>query len=191
MNRMSLRLFRSTGYHSILAPGETRIALHPGWAVLGASAWTGFACNAWLWLAAVGRGDDGVAALFAGVVIASACGFVLSLACWRRTFKPVATVVLLLAALACAGAWSHGMGLQQAIAARPLQLLPGWAALFGWQVPALLVVLGGVPVLWLWNTQLRRLSGSEQLRANLAGMAIAALCGVLGWIGSSALATAI
>lgn len=185
MTRMSLRLFRSTGYHSILAPGETRVALHPGWAVLGASAWVGLACNPWLWLAAIGRGDDGLTALFAGIVAASACGFLLSVACWRRTFKPVATVVLLLAALACAGVWSHGLSLQQAVAARPSQLLPGWVALFGWQVPTLLVVLGVAPVLWLWNTQLRRLGGPSQLRANLGGMAIAALCGVMGWVGYS------
>ncbi len=182
---MSLRLFRTTGYHSILTPGESRIALHPGWAVLAASAWIGLACNPWLWLALVGRGTDGPAALAAGLVIASACGFVLSLACWRRTFKPAATLVLLVAALACAGVWSHGMSLQDAMAARPTALLPGWAALFGWQVPSLLVVLGVAPMLWLWNTQLRRLTGPAQGRANLAGMAIAALCGVLGWIASS------
>jgi lipid A ethanolaminephosphotransferase len=182
MIRMSLRLFRSTGFHSILDPGEARLALHPGWAVLGASAWVGIACNLWLWLALAGRGGDVAVSLFAGVLAGSACGFVLSLSCWRRTFKPVATLVLLLAAVACAGVWSQGMSLQQAAAAKPAAFFPAWTVLFGWQVPALLAALGVAPVLWLWNTQLRRLSGPAQWRSNLAGMAIAALCGLLAWV---------
>lgn len=185
MNRMSLRLFRSTGYHSILAPGETRVALHPGWAVLAASAWIGLACNVWLWQVLIGRADDWAASLCAGVVVASGCGFVLSVAGWRRTFKPVATLLLLAGAWLSAGIWSHGTTLQAAAGTRPFALVPSWVALFGWQVPLLLVVLGLVPVLWLWNAQLRRLGGPEQLRVNLAGMALAALCGVLGWVGFS------
>lgn len=185
MNRMSLRLFRSTGYHSILAPGETRVAPHPGWAMLAASAWIGFACNVWLWQVLLGRSAEWASPLCAGIVVASGCGFALSLAGWRRTLKPVATLLLLAGAWLSAGIWSHGLGMQAAAAARPLALFPSWVALLGWQVPMLLFVLGVVPVLWLWNAQLRRLSGPEQLRVNLGGMALSALCGVLGWVGFS------
>ena len=46
---MSLKLFRSTGYSSILAPGESRVATHPGWVILAISLWIGFACNVALW----------------------------------------------------------------------------------------------------------------------------------------------
>ena len=49
MRTMALKLFRSTGYSSILAPGETRIATHPGWLILAISLWIGFACNVAVW----------------------------------------------------------------------------------------------------------------------------------------------
>lgn len=169
---MSLKLFRSTGYHSILTPGETRLALHPGWAVASAAGWIGFACNVWLWhaLATGGSGLLPALALAAGITGAAAC--LLSLFGWRRTFKPVATAVLLLAALMAGGAWVNGVP-AQALADdtfRLASMLPPWAALFRWQVPTLLVVLGLLPVLWLWNLQLRRLSGPAQMGANLWGM---------------------
>ena len=57
---MSLKLFRSTGYSSILAPGESRVATHPGWVILAISLWIGFACNVAagpkIWL--IGSDDD-------------------------------------------------------------------------------------------------------------------------------------
>ena len=58
------------------------------------------------------------------------------------------------------------------LAQRPSGLLPAWSSFLGWQVPALLVGLGVVPVLWLWSTHPRRLSGPEQLVANITGMVI-------------------
>ena len=55
---MSLKLFRSTGYASILSPGETRVATHPGWLMAAVSAWVGFACNVALWRAFVAGWRD-------------------------------------------------------------------------------------------------------------------------------------
>lgn len=178
---MSLKLFRHTGYHSILAPGETRVAMHPLWAVLAASAWIGLVCNVWLWQSLMGNTVSPQRALGLGLVVGGAACVVLSLCGWRRTFKPVATVLLFGAALLAGGAWTQGLPLDTVLAQRQLgPLLPSWAALFGWKVPTLLVVLGLVPVLWLVNKQLRRLTGPAQLTANLTGMAIGALLVVAG-----------
>jgi lipid A ethanolaminephosphotransferase len=171
---MSLKLFRSTGFHSILTPGEARLALHPGRAVAMVSLWIGVACNPWPWQALVGAGPSFAGAVAAAVGLAGAAGFVLSLLGWRRTFKPAATFLLLGAALFAGGIWTQAVPPAALVddSTRLSSMLPGWAALFGWQVPTLLALLGGLPVLWLWNTQLRRLSGPEQLRSNVTGTCV-------------------
>jgi len=171
---MSLKLFRSTGYHSILSPGETRVAMHPGWAVMAASVWIGYACNPWFWHS-LAAGADVVPATLLGAAVTGATGSVVSLFGWRRTLKPVATVLLAAAALVAAGVWTQDMALGAAFEGqRPALALPSWASLFSWQVPTLLGLLGLLPMLWLWNAQLRRLGGPAQLRANLTGMALGA-----------------
>jgi lipid A ethanolaminephosphotransferase len=184
---MSLKLFRSTGYSSILGPGETRVATHPGWLVLAVSLWIGFACNVALWR--VLRGLDGAPglsrSLLAGAFIAAACGTVLSLLGWRRTLKRTATVLLLLAALAAACIWVQALPLDASLFQQGLRalVLPAWPSLLRWQFPALLVGLGLVPLLWLGQLQLRRLPGPRQLEANITGMALGLLTMVVtGWL---------
>jgi lipid A ethanolaminephosphotransferase len=172
MARMQLKLFRSTGYHSILAPGEARLAPHPGWAVAGAGAWIGFACNVWFWQALAAGGAGLARAACLGLAIGAAAAAVLSLFGWRRTIKPVATLMLLAAALLAGGAWVNAVP-ATALAGesfRITSLLPPWASLFRWQVPTALVVLGLLPVLVLSNVKLRRLSGSAQMRVNTWGI---------------------
>src|SRR6478735_11124874 len=107
---MSLKLFRSTGYHSILSPGETRIAMHPGWAVVASSLWVGFACNPWFWRSLSDGGPGLLAATLQGVAIAGGAGSVVSLFGWRRTLKPMATLLLGAAALVAAGVWTQDVG---------------------------------------------------------------------------------
>jgi glucan phosphoethanolaminetransferase (alkaline phosphatase superfamily) len=181
---MSLKLFRHTDYaQSILSPGETRFALHPGWAIVAASLWIGVACNVWLWHALGGVADQLLPTVAVALVVIGAAGFVLSLLGWRRTFKPVATLLLLAAAAMAAGAFSQGLGVDAVLAGKgPLSLLPPWASLFGWQVPLLLALLGGAPVIWLWSQQLRRLTGPGQLATNITGMLLAALLAAGGLV---------
>lgn len=175
---MSLKLFRSTGYSSILSPGETRVATHPGWLVLATSMWIGFVCNVALWRELIPESDSGRGlawALTAGLFGAAASGAVLSLLGWRRTFKPAATVLLLLAALAACGIWFQSLPMDASLLDKGFAaLLPAWPSLLRWQVPVLLLVLALLPMLWLWNTQVRRLPGPEQLGVNAAGMAAGA-----------------
>ncbi|GAC1529518.1 MAG: hypothetical protein NVS2B4_07910 [Ramlibacter sp.] len=172
---MSLKLFRSTGYHSILAPGETRVAMHPGWAVVASGLWIGFACNPWFWHSLSEGGAGLTAAALQGLAIAGVAGSAISLFGWRRTLKPIATLLLGGAALVSAGVWTQDVALGATLESqRAVLALPSWASLFGWQVPSMLGLLGLLPMLWLWNAALRRLSGSTQLRANLTGMALGA-----------------
>jgi glucan phosphoethanolaminetransferase (alkaline phosphatase superfamily) len=170
---MSLKLFRSTGFSSILPPGEARTALHPRWIVLVTSLWAGFVCNVALWRArwALPDGAGLVRALVLGTFIAAACGTVLSLLGWRKTLKPAATLVLLLAALSASAIWGKALPLDGGVADLRLAslMLPSWASLLRWQVSALLVVLAMAPMVWVWNTRVRRLPGPDQLASNLVG----------------------
>jgi lipid A ethanolaminephosphotransferase len=183
---MSLKLFRSTGYSSILAPGESRVAPHPGWLVLAVSLWVGFACNVALWrdLRALGDGPGLARSLLAGAFVAATCGVVLSLLGWRRTLKRAATVVGLLAALAAAALWVQARPIDASLFDQGWRslVLPTWPSLLRWQFPVLVVVLGLVPLLWLWQVRVRRLPGREQLAANISGMLLGLLTMVLsGW----------
>jgi lipid A ethanolaminephosphotransferase len=184
---MSLKLFRSTGYSSILAPGETRVALHPGWLVLATSIWIGFACNVPLWRAlrpGLETGPSLAWAVTAGIFAAAASAAAMSLLGWRRTFKATATLLLLLAALVACAVWGQALPVDASLVDKgPQALVIAWPSLLRWQVPALLVVLGLLPMLLVWNTQLRRLPGPEQMAANLTGAIVA--CVVLaasGWM---------
>jgi lipid A ethanolaminephosphotransferase len=181
---MSLKLFRHTDYaQSILSPGETRFAMHPGWAILAASVWIGLVCNVWLWHALAGALDQLLPALALGLTVTGVTGFLLSLLGWRRTFKAVATLLVFAAAAAAAGVFTQGLALETVLAGkRFLSLMPSWTTLFGWQVPTLLALLGGAPVIWLWSQQLRRLDGGSQLATNISGMLLSAVvlaCGLV------------
>ncbi|MDP3821228.1 MAG: hypothetical protein Q8R33_07095 [Burkholderiales bacterium] len=181
---MALKLFRSTGYSSILSPGETHVAMHPGWLVLAVSLWAGFVCNVPLWravdaLPAAARLPQAVAL---GAFIAAACALFLSLLGWRKTLKPASTLVLFLGGLSACAIWSQGLPLDSIAEVRlPKLFLPPWASLLRWQVSLLLVVLAVAPTIWAWNTPVRRLPGPAQLSANMMGMLIAAV--VLGGSG--------
>ena len=176
---MSLKLFRSTGFSSILMPGESRAATHPGWVVLAVSAWVGFACNVALWRGLRAMADNpGLGrSLMAGAFIAGACGAILSLLGWRRTLKRAATALLLVAALAAACLWIQAKPLDGSLLDQGLRslLLPGWPSLLRWQFPVLLITLGLLPMLWLWRLPLRRLPGPTQFKSNLTGMVLGVL----------------
>jgi glucan phosphoethanolaminetransferase (alkaline phosphatase superfamily) len=184
MRPMALKLFRSTGYSSILVAGETRLALHPAWMILGVSLWVGFVCNVAVW-----RGLRGSASLAHGLVVAGAVTAAsvlwLSVFGWRKTLKPAATLLLVLAALASSSIWSQAWPVDASLLERPPStvFVPPWASLLRWQVSATLAGLALVPAVWVSQTAVRRLGGPQQLRVNLLGigLAVAALAGT-AWL---------
>lgn len=181
---MGLKLFRSTGYSSILAPGETRLALHPAWMVLAVSLWTGFVCNVAVW-----RGLRGSASLShgltTGAAVAAATLLVLSVLGWRKTLKPAATIVLVLAALASATIWAQAWPVDGSMLARPASaiFIPAWPDLLRWQFSATLVALALAPAIWVWQTSVRRLGGTQQLRVSMLGVMVAlAVLAASSWL---------
>jgi hypothetical protein len=157
---MELKLFRSTGYSSILAPGETRFALHPTWFILALSLWVGIVCNMRLWSAIANSGEGLRDALLMGAGAAGAVGFVLSVLGWRRTLKTAAVVVVAFAAWAACGWIETG-----------LSMLVPMSALLHWKTAIVFAALFIPPCVWLCRTPLRRLAGGAQLASNLAGAA--------------------
>ena len=175
----SLKLFRSTGFSSILTAGEARDAVHPSWIVLATSLWIGFACNVALWrelsASVLDVGGLGLA-LAMGTFIAACVAVTLSLLGWRATLKPAATLLLLMAALSAVSIWGQALPVDASLADRKIStfLVPPWALLLRWQVCALLALLAVVPTVWVWQVQMRKFSGPRQLNVNLLGALVSA-----------------
>jgi glucan phosphoethanolaminetransferase (alkaline phosphatase superfamily) len=170
---MALRLFRTTGYSTLLMPGETRLAAHPATLVLWASLWLAIACNVAVWRF-LGGTVDAAAALGSAGVIGGGAGVVFSLLGWRRTLKFSVTVACIAGALVAIGLWSQQLPIATLWQGPPRALLPAWTSFMRWQVLALLVVLAVVPIVWVWNHPVRRLSGPVQLQSNLLGAIVGA-----------------
>lgn len=167
---MALRLFRTTGYSTLLMPGEARLAMHPAWMVLATSLWLALVCNVGVWRLLADRPDADPRFVLATIALIGGGSFAgLSLLGWRRTFKMAATLLLLGAALAACGLWIQGLPLEALWQQRPRAVVPGWATFMGWQVPVLMLLLAVVPTVWIWHVPLRRLPGPMQLQANILG----------------------
>ena len=177
---MPLKLFRSTGYSSLLMPGESRMATHPSWLVFGASLWLAVACNVGVWRLLGGTASDVRSALASVLLLAGANGIFLNLFGWRRTVRFAITVALLAGALVACGLWSQQLPVESLWHGPSRSLLPAWASFLRWQVLALILVLAVVPIVWVWNHALRRMSVQAQLKANLAGAVLSAVVFVGG-----------
>ena len=180
MSRMALKLFRSTGYSSLLMPGESRVATHPSWLVLGASAWLAIVCNVGVWRLLGGTASDVRIALASVLLIGGANGLFLSVFGWRRTIRFAITLALLAGALMACGLWSQQLPVETLWHGPSRSLLPAWASFLRWQVLVLILVLAVVPIVWVWNQALRRVSGPAQLKANLVGGVLSAVIFVAG-----------
>jgi lipid A ethanolaminephosphotransferase len=167
--RMALKLFHTTGYSTLLQPGETRVAPHPARLVLVASLWVALACNValWRWLAGSGDGRSTVAA--AAVLGGGTCLF-LSLFAGRRMLKIALTLVLLAGALIATGLWSQHLPVATLWQGPPRTWLPAWASFLRWQVLLLMLVLAVLPIVSMWNASARRLSARSQLLTSIAGI---------------------
>lgn len=176
---MALRLFRTTGYSTLLMPGEARIAMHPAWLVLATSVWLALACNVALWRVATQPVDPRMLAATVALM-AGGSGFLLSLLGWRRTLKLAATLLLLAGALLACGLWLQGLPIESLWQQRPRALLPGWASFLRWQVTVLALLLAVPPIVWVWHVPVRRLPGPAQLQSNILGAMLAGAVFVAG-----------
>jgi glucan phosphoethanolaminetransferase (alkaline phosphatase superfamily) len=163
---MALKLFRSTGHSTLLLPGETRLLPHPQWMVLAVSAWLGIACNVGLWRLITRGADEALQALTAVAVLAGGSGLALSLFCWRRTMRPIATLLLFGGALLACSLWIQQLPIEALWMQRPATLLPAWTSFMRGSVVWLMLLLAVAPIAWVWHGAWRRLPGPSQLRAN-------------------------
>lgn len=171
---MALKLFRTTGYSTLLMPGESRVAPHPARLVVWGSLWLALACNIAVWRLLTGFGSDWRATLASVLVIAGGSGIVFSLLGWRRTLKPALTLALIGGALFAAGTWSQQLPVESLWRGPPRTWMPAWTSFMRWQVLALVLMLAVIPIVWLWNTSVRRISGQKQFQSTLAGAALSA-----------------
>jgi glucan phosphoethanolaminetransferase (alkaline phosphatase superfamily) len=177
---MALRLFRTTGFSTLLMPGESRVAPHPARIVLWASLWIGVACNVAVWRLFSGDLASARTALSSAAILTGGSALLFSIFGWRRTLKPVVTLALLAATLIACGLWSQQLPIQTLWQGPSRAVLPAWASFLRWQLLALVLVLGLVPMVTVWNMTMRRLPGPSQMRANMAGVFFAGLLLALG-----------
>ena len=177
---MALRLFRTTGYSTLLMPGESRVPPHPARLVLWGSVWLALACNVAVWRLLAGGLADWRGALASVLVIGGGSGILLSVLGWRRTLKPALTLALIAGALFAAGSWSQQLPVESLWQGPPRTWMPAWTSFMRWQVLVLVLVLAVIPIVWVWNTSLRRLSGQAQFKATLWGAALSGLLLVAG-----------
>lgn len=170
---MALRLFRTTGYSTLLMPGETRVRPHPARLVLWGSLWLALASNVGVWRLLLQRSDDWRNTLASVLLIGGASGAVLSLLGWRRTIKPALTLAFIAGFLVADGLWSRQLPVEALWQGPPRTWLPDWTSFLRWQALALVLVLTVLPMVSAWNASMRRLSGPAQLKANLWGAALA------------------
>jgi len=173
---MALKLFRATGYSTLMLPGESRRrGPHPGWLVLAVSLWIGVACNVGVWRMAAGAPADVRTVLAASALLAGGSGMLLSALAWRRTLRLAATALLLLAALLACGLWVQQLPVEALWQQRPRTLVPAWPSFLRARVLVLMLVLALVPIVCVWNLTVRCLPGPAQLRVNVLGSLLALL----------------
>ncbi len=183
MRVMALRLFRTTGHSTLLFAGEARAGWHPLAVVLVVTGWIAIGANVALWHLLLQDGGSLRRVLAASLLLAGASGLVLSLFAWRRTLKPVATLLLVAAAVLACGWWSQQLPAEALWTQRPRALLPNWAAFLRGPVLLILAVLAVAPIVWVWQANVRRLPGQVQMRASLAGALLAGVTLAMGsWL---------
>ncbi len=178
---MGLKLFHESEFaQSHLTPEHQRGAPHPAVLVVALALWVATAGNVALWgqllaLPDLASGHKLWLALDMLAILAACCGALLGLLCWRWTFKPTATALLLLCAWGADVMLLSPGPVDGALLARALDApLQAWAANGLLPGTALLLVLGVAPVVWLWRTRVRRLPLRRAARHNGVLLAVCA-----------------
>lgn len=160
-----------------------------------------------LWLAAVGNGavwqelhklgrlqsaKDVWVAICMGLVIWGALVALSALLAWRRSIKPVLVFLLIASALGMHFMMSYGVVIDNTMMINVFQTDPRETRdLLNLQLFVTLILVAGLPMLWLWFVSVRRLPWEKQLARNtlilIAGVAVSVGAIALSFQGFSSL----
>jgi lipid A ethanolaminephosphotransferase len=188
---MGLKLFRSTGYSTLLdtqtaaawqSSGAVALGRNPLGLLSIVSAWMATVGNAALWreLGRLGRlstlGDYGFAVALA-VTIFGALGVLCGLLAWRRSIKPLLVVLLLMTALGLHFMLSYGIVIDATMITNVLQTDPRETRdLLNWRLLLTVLIVAGLPIAWLWRQPVQHLRLGAQLLRNVVYIFAAGLC---------------
>ncbi|TWO68063.1 phosphoethanolamine--lipid A transferase [Caenimonas sedimenti] len=162
----------------------------PVWAVFATSGWLALAGNAALWKRLSAEGTlsnvQGWLLLVAMVLIVwASLGALLSIFAWRRTFKPVATLLLLIAAFASYFSLAYGVVIDPGMVINAVQTdFHEATALASWPMAFTVLLLGVLPTVLLWAKPVAYAPWPRQLLTNLLFVV-----GALGMVISAGLAS--
>lgn len=187
----SVKLFRVTEFAESLfqSPQAHRTAWHPLALMLLVALWLATVGHWPLWHTLLLRTEPGATGpLLATAVLAQlTLGSLvwLALSCWRWTFKPAMTLLLIWAVLGSCAMWLQ-IASGQAAAVTPAALAKflanpaHWARLFNWQCGATLLVVAVLPAILIWKARIRRIALSHSLVIN--AVVLVAAYALLTWL---------
>ena len=158
-------------------------AIHPSWLILLTSAWLATLGNLALWLELyrLPEMNDVRAVFFCAafaLLIAALTSVLLSLLCWRWTFKPVISIFLVTAALGGYFMLSYGVVIDSTMLVNVMQTdIRESRDLVSWKMLLTVAVFAVLPLVWLWRCPVKHLTVLKQVWHNVllftAGMAVA------------------
>jgi lipid A ethanolaminephosphotransferase len=196
---MGLKLFRTTGHSSLLDTRTAAAWQHRGKVVMGrnplgllliVSIWLGTVGNYALWrtLAGLGMlrtaGDYAFFVAFAIIIIGTLC-LLGALLAWPRTIKPLLVILVLVAGAGAHFMLTYGVVIDVTMITNVLQTNPAETrdlVSLRWLVTML--VIAGVPCVWLWRQKVQRVAWPRQLVRNLVFAVVCAVV-VLAALGAS------
>ena len=187
----SVKLFRVTEFAESLfqSPQAHRSAAHPLVVMLLVALWLATAGHWPLWHTLLLGTEPGTTRplLATAVLTQLTLGslFWLALSCWRWTFKPAMTMLLIWAALGSCAMWLQ-IASGQAVAVTPAalgQFLANpahWSRLFNWQCGLTILVVALLPATLFWKVRIRRIPLPQSLVTNAVVLVVA--YGLLAWL---------
>ncbi len=180
---MGLKLFRSTGHSSLLdtqtaaawqkQARQSTMGRNPVALLAAVSLWLATVGNWALWreLGRLGQlqsvGGYAFAVAFACIIFGALCVLGALLA-WRRSIKPVLVILCLAAALGMHFMLSYGVVIDTTMIVNVLQTDPRETRdLLSWKMLLTVLVVAGLPSLWLWRQNVQGLPWPKQALRNV------------------------
>jgi len=167
---------------SLLSPKTQRSPLLLAWLT---ALWLGTLCNWPLWKALLALPETGsprgllFVLAFAGI-ITGVLAALLSLAAWRLTIKPVAMLLLVSAAAGAHFMGTYGVVIDDTMIVNVLQTdARETRDLLSVRMFVTLVLLAGLPSVYLWRTRLVAMGFGRQLLRNLGGVLLGLVLAVV------------